>query len=344
MGFLDKVKDKIGGAISDTPLVKATMLGPRAVGKTSVMASIFSDTKEEIAGTQLYFRPQALCAGVLNAKKLQLMNVINKRENLTDKPKAGAIEATNVVTSFDFEMGMKGREKTIDISIKDFPGEYLDSQPEEVSKYIAESHIVMIAIDTPYLMENDGIYNEEKNEVNHVVSFFKNHTDSLTNKFVLLVPLKCERYFHDRTIEKVSSRIVIAYSELISFCKENNIACAITPIQTLGGVEFDKFVDNTSAFSKLTKLSSYRFYGDKPEYQPMFCVQPLYYLLTYVADFYEWNKAQQKGFFDRLKDSMTSFLKDDDEFLHEIKKLSMKANVDKFGYTIVNTNTILNIK
>ncbi len=344
MGFLDKVKDKIGGAISNTPLVKATMLGPRAVGKTSVMASIFSDTKEEIAGTQLYFRPQASCAGVLNAKKLQLMDVINRRENLTDKPKAGAIEATNVVTSFDFEMGMKGREKTIDISIKDFPCEYLDSQPEEVSKYIAESHIVMIAIDTPYLMEDDGIYNEEKNEVNHVVSFFKNHTDSLTNKFVLLVPLKCERYFHDRTIEEVSSRISIAYCELISFCKENNIACAITPIQTLGGVEFDKFVDNTSAFSKLTKLSSYRFYGDKPEYQPMFCVQPLYYLLTYVANFYEWNKAQQKGFFDRLKDSMTSFLKDDDEFLHEIKKLSMKANVDKFGYTIVNTNTILNIK
>lgn len=344
MGFLNKVKDKIGGAISNTPLVKATMLGPRAVGKTSVMASIFSDTKEEIAGTQLYFRPQPSCAGILNTKKLQLMDVINKRENLTDKPKAGAIEATNVVTSFDFEMGMKGREKTIDISIKDFPGEYLDSQPEEVSKYIAESHIVMIAIDTPYLMECGGIYNEEKNEVNHVVSFFRNHRDSLKNKFVLLVPLKCERYFHDRTIDEVSSRITIAYSELISFCKENNIACAITPIQTLGGVEFDKFVDNNSAFSKLTKLSSYRFYGDNPQYQPMFCVQPLYYLLTYVANFYEWSKAQPKGFFDRLKDSMTSFLKDDDEFLHEIKKLSMKANVDKFGFRIIANNSILNIK
>lgn len=344
MGFLNKVKDKIGGAISNTPLVKATMLGPRAVGKTSVMASIFSDTKEEIAGTQLYFRPQPSCAGILNTKKLQLMDVINKRENLTDKPKAGAIEATNVVTSFDFEMGMKGREKTIDISIKDFPGEYLDSQPEEVSKYIVESHIVMIAIDTPYLMECGGIYNEEKNEVNHVVSFFRNHRDSLKNKFVLLVPLKCERYFHDRTIDEVSSRITIAYSELISFCKENNIACAITPIQTLGGVEFDKFVDNNSAFSKLTKLSSYRFYGDNPQYQPMFCVQPLYYLLTYVANFYEWSKAQPKGFFDRLKDSMTSFLKDDDEFLHEIKKLSMKANVDKFGFRIIANNSILNIK
>ena len=49
-------------------------------------------------------------------------------------------------------------------------------------------------------------------------------------------------------------------------------------------------------------------------------------------------------FFDRLKDTMVSFLKDDDDFLHEIKKLSMKANVGKHGYTIVNHNTILNIK
>lgn len=344
MGFLDKVKDTISGAINSTPLIKATMLGPRAVGKTSVMASIFSNTKEEIAGTAIYFRPQAACAGKLNAKKLQLMDVINKRENLTDKPKTGTIEATNTVTSFDFEMGIKGRTKTLDISIKDFPGEYLDSRPDEVSTFIADSHIVMIAIDTPYLMEENGIYNEEKNEVAHTVSFFKNHKESLKNKFILLVPLKCERYFHDKRIDEVSLQVTKVYGELVSFCHENNIACAITPIQTLGGVEFDNFVDNNNAFSKLTKLSSYRFCSDKPEYLPMFCVQPLYYLLTYVANYYEWSTAQPKGFFDKLKDSMTAFLKNDDEFLHEIKKLSMKAMVGKHGYTIVNANTILNIK
>lgn len=344
MGLIDKVKDKIGGAINCTPLVKATMLGPRAVGKTSVMASIFSDTKEEIAGTKLYFRPQASCAGILNKKKLQLMNIINKREKLTDRPNTGAIGATSEITSFDFELGMKGRSKTIDISIKDYPGEYLDSRPEEVSRFIAESHIVMIAIDTPYLMEEGGIYNEEKNEAGHIVSFFKDNTDSLENKLILLVPLKCERYFHDKRIDEVSCRVVSAYSELISFCKDKNIACAITPIQTLGDVEFDTFVDNNISFSNLKKLSTYRFCSDKPEYKPMFCVQPLYYLLTYVANFYEWSKAQPKSFIDRLKDSVTSFLKDDDEFLHEIKKLSMKANVDVYGYIIVAPNTILNIK
>ena len=96
--------------------------------------------------------------------------------------------------------------------------------------------------------------------------------------------------------------------------------------------------------SALSKLSSYRFFEDKPEYLPMFCVQPLYYLLTYVANYYEWSKAQPKGFLDKLKGSLTSYLKDDDEFLHEIKILSSKMKVDEFGYRILNNNTILNIK
>lgn len=96
--------------------------------------------------------------------------------------------------------------------------------------------------------------------------------------------------------------------------------------------------------STLSKLSSYRFYGETPEYTPMFCVQPLYYLLTYVANYYEWSKGQPKGFIDKLKDSVTSFLKDDDEFLHEIKILSSKMIIDQFGYRILNNNTILNIK
>ena len=114
-------------------------------------------------------------------------------------------------------MGLKDRSKSINISIKDFPGEYLDSKPEEVSNFIEESHIVMIAVDTPYLMEENGKYNEEKNEVKHVISFFTNHAKSLKNKFILIVPLKCERYFHDGIIEEVTDKIEEVYFSLI-FC------------------------------------------------------------------------------------------------------------------------------
>ncbi len=344
--IIDIFRDKTASAIADAPIIKATMLGPRAVGKTTIMASIFNESRDSIAGKNLFFRPEAVCGKKLTDKRLQLIDIIEKKGDFNDKPNTGAIKASNTVDPFDFEMGITGREKSVDIKITDFPGEYLDSQPQTVSNFIAESHIVMVAIDTPYLMEEGGKYNEQKNEVSKVVSFLTTNSESIKNKLILLVPLKCERYFHNCMMEQVAARVKIAYDLLLKSCKENNTACVIAPIQTLGGVEFDKFVDNTDPISKerLTKLSTYRFYGKEPKYTPMFCVQPLYYLLTYVANYYEWSKGQPKSIFDRLKESLISVLKDDDEFFHEIKKLSGNIITDKTGYSIVINNTILNIK
>ncbi len=344
MEIWGKLKDAISGKIADVPTIKATMLGPRAVGKTSIMASIFSDAKDKIAGTSLYFHPQGETGTTLINKKRQLMDVIEKKNSCDDKPNTGAIEASNAVAPFEFEMGILRRKKSVNIVITDYPGEYLITQPQVVNDFITESHIVMVAIDTPYLMEEGGKYNEEKNEVNRVVSFFTQHSEAIKNKMILLIPLKCERYFHENRIDDVTAKVREVYGKLVAFCKANNIACAVTPIQTLGGVEFDKFVDCNVAFSNLTKLSTYRFYGDNPGYAPMFCVQPLYYLLTYVANFYEWSKTQDAGIWKKIKGSLLSILKDDDDFMHEIKKLSGKAITDEMGFSILVSNTILNIK
>ena len=164
MKIVKKVKDIVSRRIADIPTIKATMLGPRAVGKTSIMASIFSESRDAIAGTSLFFRPQSSTESILVPKKLQLMDVIEKRKSVDDKPRTGAIEASNAATTFSFEMGGLGREKSADICITDYPGEYLTTHPEIVDNYISESHIVMVAIDTPYLMEEEGKYNEEINQ------------------------------------------------------------------------------------------------------------------------------------------------------------------------------------
>ena len=340
----NNIKDVISESIAETPVIKATMMGPRAVGKTSIMASIFSDTRDNVAGTQLYFRPSQESSSELINKRLSLMNIFDKRINITDSPQTGAIAASNIVTDFTFEMGFVGRKKTVDIQIKDFPGEYLTSRPDEVSSFVEDSHVVIIAIDSPYLMEDDGRYNEEKNEVQRVTSFLTSHGESIKDKLILLVPLKCERYFHDNKIDLLKQRTLSAYSELIKFCDTSNIACAITPIQTLGGVEFDKFIDNSQSYGNVTKVSKYRFHNEKPEYLPLFCVQPLYYLLTYVANYYEWTEKQPKNLWGNIRSSFVSILKDNDEFFMEIKKMSQNILTDKMGYAVIVNNTIFNIK
>lgn len=341
MRVFDILKDALSKKLNDTPVIKATMMGPRGVGKTSVMASIFGETRDNIAGTGLFFRPSHECSGELYNKRLSLMNIFDKRINITDVPQVGAIAASNDVTSFSFEMGRTGRAKSIDIEIKDFPGEFLISRPDEVSNYIAESHIVIIAIDSPYLMEDDGKYNEEKNNVKGVTDFFIRHPESIQNRLILLVPLKCERYFHDGKIDVLKERIESTYSTLTRFCEESNIACVIAPIQTLGGIEFDKFANynNMNNYSNVSKISEYRFYEKSPEYKPMFCVQPFYYLLTYVVNYYEWSNNQHRNWIG----SLISLLKNDKDFFSEIKRLSKNILVNKMGYAIIVNNNILKL-
>lgn len=348
MPFLDRLSESLDGfstRFQSTPVIKATMMGPRAVGKTSIMASIFSETKDEIAGTKLYFRVGKDSSAALTAKRINLMSIFSKRTSLSDSPNAGAIQATAEETIFKFEMGFVGLSKTVDIEITDFPGEYLDSQPKKVSDYILQSQVIMIAIDTPYLMEEGGKYNEEKNRVKAVTRFVTEHPDEFKDKLIMFVPLKSERYFHDGKIDSVKQAVVSTYSAIINFCKQCNTACVVTPIQTLGDVEFDTFIDNPMpGVSTLTKLSKYRFCGDDAKFKPVFCVQPMYYVLTYVSNYYEWMSGQPMTIWDRLKYSIYALLKKNDEFFYEIKKLSKNIIVGTLGYDIIQNNTILNIK
>ena len=319
-------------------------MGPRAVGKTSLMASIFSETRDTVAEAGIYFRPSIETSAVLISKKLQLQNIFSNRKSIQDKPQTGAIDATSEESTFSFEMGKVGRAHTVNINIKDFPGEYLSSRPEKVEEFVIESNVIMVAIDSPYLMEEDGKYNEMKNEVQLVTGFLKRNGDIIRDKMILLVPLKSERYFHDNRLEVLNQKVKSAYAELISLCREYNIACAITPIQTLGHVEFDRFVDNNMALGGITKIAKYRFYGANPKFAPMFCVQPLYYLLTYVANQYEWMTNQPADIFERIRNTFVSYLKDDSEFFHEIKKMGKNIIHNQNGYELVVTNTIFNIK
>lgn len=349
--MLDKLKKKVSetlGSGAKVPTIKATMLGPRAVGKTTIMASIFSQSCEAIAGTSLFFRPVGELGGELDDKRLSLKYVIEKQKDFSDIPSPSVINASPGETTFNFEIGMVGRPDSLKLEIKDFPGEYIEKNKKAVSQFIAESQIIMLAIDTPFLMENKGEHNNLKNKPGEILEFFTNHTDSLKDKMLLLVPLKCERYFHDKQMGVVEQRVQEVYQSLIEFCKKNNILCAITPIQTLGGVEIDKLVPNSDPMTQLFSpiVGTYRYFGNPPKYSPAFCVQPLYYLLIYMVAYYEWHKTHgDKKWYEMFLGSLYSMLNKDECLLLEIKKLRAKVITDntQMSYKVVVPNTVLNI-
>lgn len=334
MSIIDSVKNLLG---YETPILKVTMMGPRGSGKTTILTSVFSNAVEDFAPTQLYLRGKANSSGIstLVMRKAELTDIFARKGNLS------GVTASSKEDVFNFEIGIKGKEPVANIDIKDFPGEYLVNRSSYVNQFIEESDIIMVAIDTPYLMEGDKGLNEEMNKTHLVTDYFSRNPDVVKNKLVLLVPLKCEKYFIGHMIQDVTNRVKETYAELFNIFRSNNIACAITPIQTLGGVVFDAFEDNYRGVG-VSKIAKYRFTENNPKYKPMFCVQPLYYLLTYVAGYMEWQKTHRDGsLIEKVKRNLLNLLMSNAEFNQEIKNLQKFMLTETNGYEIVVRNSIL---
>lgn len=347
MGFFseitDQIKNKISQKVGDscTPTLSICMMGPRSVGKTTIMTSIFHESQSSICeGSSIYLNSLNQETNRLNDYYISLVDAVEKKN-------ASNLPASNTVSEFMFGLGLKGHsEPSVKLLVRDFPGEYLNSPKkedrEDIYNFMSSATVILIAVDTPYLMEENGKYNEEKNKIKLVTHYIKDNADVVKNKLVLFVPLKCERYMHDGKIAIVSEKTKEAYSELAKFFEENNIASFVTPILTLGGIEFDRMVDNNMN-TEVSKIATYRSWDKCPEYKPLFCPQPLYYLLSYVSNYYEWESKQKKSLIDSFMSSFYSYIKDDSRFFEEMKKLTRFVIYDRNGFIPVTSNTILKL-
>lgn len=341
-----KIGDKIGDFISkkggDTsvPTLSICMMGPRSVGKTTVLTSIFHESQSQLCeGSSIYLKAMDSNTSMLNNYHTMLVDAVAKKN-------ASNLPASNTISEFMFGLGLAGRAESVKLQIRDFPGEYLTStikeDRDEIYNFMANATVILIAIDTPYLMEEEGKYNEEKNKISLVTHYLKDNVTAVKDKLVLFVPLKCERYMHDGKLQQVSEKTVEAYKELKEFFSNNNIASFVTPIITLGGIEFD-YMQNNSMAGDISKVSVFRSWAFKPEYKPLFCPQPLYYLLTYVTNYYEWKQKQPKSFIDGFINSFFSFIKNDAKFYEEMKKLTRFVIYNKNGFLPITTNSILKL-
>lgn len=337
MGLLNKI---LG---NQKTYIRVCMMGPKAVGKTTVLTAIFNDTKESIARTNLILKSIGDTGAQLTDKRRLLEATFKNKQTIKEEP-VSYMPGSHEISNFHFDFGLKGREAKIEIEIKDFPGEYVLDNPDQVMAFIESSDTIMIAIDTPHLMEMEGRFNEAKNKISIITRFLKERISGINDeKLILLVPLKCEKYFFEKRMDEVKEQVIESYKELIQFFKEStneNIACAITPILTLGGVIYDTFdIANGQVIldSKNPLLPAHTIYKFKDEgatYSPSFCVQPLYYLLSFVVTQYERNKGKG-GFLNKLRSLIFQLFENDKELFNEILKMEQNRRSDLPGYQMI---------
>lgn len=355
--MIDKLKNLFNNAkvttstmVGQRATMKACMMGPRAVGKTTILTSIFHNTSESIAQTNLKFVSDADTLARMNTCRNEINSIFENGKSVIDRPSAG-ISSTSSVNIFHYEFGLKGKATAIDLEIKDFPGEFINGglHTDDVDQFIAESNAILIAIDTPHLMEENSSFNDTKNMSSVICEYFKNNISIEDEKLILFVPLKCEKYYYEHRMDEVNSKIKEVYAELITFLQNmEQVASAITPILTIGGIEFDDFSRNSNGDiitspNGLPDQTFYKFYKANPRLKPMYCVQPLYYILSYVTAQYADN--QSKGnVFKRFVSNLFNLFSSDVDLYNEMKSLGKFKLTDKQGYEILTGADLINVK
>lgn len=277
------------------------MFGSRRAGKSSILSSMI-DSFEKLRSTtasNITLTATEDTEGILKNKKTDLQKIFKMgtkermRWTIDEDP-------TKVGDSYEFVMSAPESDKHI-LRFKDIPGEWLATNEAKVKEELRQSQIIIMAIDTPHLIEENGDHSDAFHNItniNALLSYIKSNED--VPRLVLLVPIKCEKYYYEGRMEEVVAEIEKQYEILLTALrtgkKKDLYTVAITPILSLGGIVFDDFerdadgdvvtFDDPNVNPLLylrPKAAYYKLYEPKPVFAPKYCEQPVLYILSFIS-------------------------------------------------------------
>lgn len=289
--------------------LQITMLGPSGVGKTTLLTAMYEQFESNIGSTNLQLTPDEDSSSILQDRLVELKTLF---DDLEARGRFG-IEGTEATAgpeslrTFRFGLGKKGEKPSLELHFRDYPGIYHETKasPEEkkfVKKLLKESVAVLIAIDAPALMEQDGRYHEKVNRPQQMKDLFNAAFQDLDSpRLIIFAPVKCEKYLRDeKSRAELLERIRQGYSNLIDHINAGKlsewIVGVITPIQTIGSVVFSRIETDTQGnphfFFRKTRSDA--------TYSPKDSEQPLRYLLRFLLKLHL--DSRKWGFFNFVRE------------------------------------------
>ncbi|MFB2937640.1 hypothetical protein ACE1B6_20520 [Aerosakkonemataceae cyanobacterium BLCC-F154] len=281
--FFQSAKKLLKKPLEGPRKIKITVFGPRGVGKTSLLTAMSEQFDKATQKTSLMLRPELKTSLILQDKRADLKGCFNTQNELEV---VGGIKGTTEPQDFEFSLAKTGMDATIKLFFIDFPGKDLTSDMESVKKLLDECGIVLVAIDAPALMEEEGRWHDLINKPNLVTDYFKTSYQNLKEpRLVIFVPIKCEKYMR-QCPAALLDRVQQGYNSLIEFFDKPNlrsqVVAVITPIQTLGNVEFSRI--NVKNYNGQAYPHFYFRKTNIAKYNPVDCEQPLRYLLRFLLN------------------------------------------------------------
>lgn len=276
--------------------LRISMLGGTGVGKTSLLTALYDQFDANIGSTDLQLTPDEESNLQLAKSKKLLENLVHQFE--TSEP---TITGTATKREFVFGLGKKARHPSLRLRFVDYPGKYITSQNANerqiVNELLKSSAAIVVAIDTPAMLEQRGKWNLFVNLPDEVLGIFKQTYQELSDpRLVILVPMKCEKYIKEHREYEVLDAVKKSHKRLLELFQSeplrDKVAVVITPVQTVGGVFFShiKEINSEPEFF-------YRPIGMQATYAPKDSEQPLRYLLRFLVKMHHKERSQSWGWF-----------------------------------------------
>lgn len=286
-----------------TMTVQITMLGARGVGKTSLLTAMYQQFDHTVGVTNLQLIPDLESAAILSERLAELKSLLDYFESTTGQ----GIASSQKERSFLFGVGRQGKSPSLELRFVDYPGEYHSAAAhshdrERALRLVRDSRVVLLAIDAPALMEEDGRWNEMINRTQQITGLFRQaYQDLREPRLVIFAPVKCEKYVNNGSCAvKLRERLKQEYQSLLRlFASEalsERVVAVITPIQTVGSVKFVSIeVEDTQPHFY------YRRIHPEAMYNPQDCDQPLRYLLRFLLGMHYKAQLGKWGIFSFLR-------------------------------------------
>lgn len=278
--YLDWFPDR--GAVYLCSPIHFCFVGPRGVGKSSLLASMYHQIKDsDICIEPSCFSTECILKNACDDMKemiyqTQLDAIVDERIGLlgTEEVKNYQFQGKQVVYDKDYLRVHRKKEFQFYFNFMDIPGGWYlpqDKQFDQSIKLLLKSAVSYIAVDTPALMSGAATCNL-LNKTEIIRDWYRPVIPKLAEQehAVIFVLSRCEKYWNEK--EGLVQELKKVYSTLINDFKKEGVRVYVTWIKTLGGLEFynyEKTIDNSG---RRTKRARFKRVGD---YKPENCATPL---------------------------------------------------------------------
>lgn len=235
--------------------VHIVMIGARGAGKTTLMSLTTKALGELMARFGLPFCCEDERAKEKIAASLEKLRGTPEGELEVGSGIEGTSGSSTREESWRFSFLLKmGHGFNLKVVFHDYPGGFLLERDGRcrvyLKKLLQKGDIFLIAADAPFLMEQYGDYNGERNCCRELLSLLcegypEKPQGKAAHKTFIIAPTRAE-YYTERSrtgellekLQRPDDGTGRSYEKSLLFLKERGFAVALHPVKTIGGVEF----------------------------------------------------------------------------------------------------------